>query len=92
MQFWISGVDWKENIEHVMIMTEIPEGVTMWSFIDTGLVCNENNTAESCVNVDYCDSFCRIRFQFAYIRHYIFFSVFISASVWFILVFFFRLI
>jgi len=35
--------------------------------------------------------FVEIRFQFAYF-HYNVFCVFISASVWFILVFFFRLI
>jgi len=29
-------------------MTEIPEAVTIGSFIGTSLVCNENNTAESC--------------------------------------------
>jgi len=29
-------------------MTEIPEAVTMWSFIGTSFVCNENNAAESC--------------------------------------------
>jgi len=44
-------------IKHVMIMIEIPEAVTMWSFIGTSLVCNENNTAESCVNVDNCGFF-----------------------------------
>ena len=44
-------------IKHVMIMTEIPEAVSMWSFIGTSLVCNLNNTARSCVNVDNCDFF-----------------------------------
>jgi len=44
-------------------MTEIPEAV---SFIGTSLVYSENNIAESCVNVDNCDCFCRIRFPVAY--------------------------
>ena len=56
-------------------MTEIVEAVTMWSFIGISLVCNENSTAESCVNVDNCDYFCRIRFQFAYFHHYALFFV-----------------
>jgi len=38
-------------------MTEIPEVV---SFIGTSLVYSENSIAESCVNVDNCDCFCRI--------------------------------
>jgi len=44
-------------IKHVTIMTEIPEAVTMWSFIGTSLACNEKNTAKSCLNADNCDFF-----------------------------------
>jgi len=36
-------------------MTEIPEAVTIGSFFGTILVCNENNTAESCGNVNNRD-------------------------------------
>jgi len=59
MRFWLLRLNWKETtiLKHVMITTEIPEVVTMWSFIGTSLVCNENNTAESCVNVHNCDFF-----------------------------------
>jgi len=32
-------------------MTEILEAVTMWNYTGTGLLCIENNTAESCINV-----------------------------------------
>jgi len=53
-------------------MTEIPETV---SFIGTSLVYSENNIAESCVNVDNCDCFCRIRFPVAYFHHYALFFV-----------------
>jgi len=42
-------------IKHVMIMSDIPEAVTMRSVIGISLVFNENNTAESCINVDNCD-------------------------------------
>jgi len=51
-------------------MTEIPEPVTMWSFIGTNLVYNENNIADSCVNVDNCDCFGRIRFPFGCFHYY----------------------
>jgi len=36
-------------------MTVIPEAVTIGSFIGTSLVCNENNTVESCDNVNNRD-------------------------------------
>jgi len=44
-------------IKGVMIMTDIPEAVIMWSSFGTSLVCNQNNAAESCVNADNCDFF-----------------------------------
>jgi len=72
-----AGLKRDNIIKHVMTMTEIPEAVTMSSFIGTSLACSESNIAESCVNVDNCDCFCRIRFQFAYFHHYaLFFCVF----------------
>jgi len=40
-----------------MIMTEIPEVVTMQCFFGSSLVCDENNTAESGANADNCDYF-----------------------------------
>ena len=64
----------RDNIlKHVMIMTEIPEAVTMGSFIGTSLVCNESNTAESCISVNNRDWFCRMRFKFAYFHNYVLF-------------------
>jgi len=39
-------------IKHVMIMIpDLPDAVTIWSFIGTSLVCNGTNIAESCVIV-----------------------------------------
>jgi len=61
-----TGLKRNNIIMYVIIMTEILEAMTMWSFIGTSLVCNESNTAEGCVTIDNCDCFCRIRFQFAY--------------------------
>jgi len=39
----------------------------------SSLVCNENNTAESCVNANNRDWFCRMRFQFTYFHDYVFY-------------------
>jgi len=76
-------------------MTGIPETVTMGSFIGTSLVCSENNTAESCVNANNRDWFCRIRLQFAYFHNYILFFCVYLFLAYFSLVYsglFFRLI
>jgi len=77
-----SGLKRDNIIKHFMIMTEIPEAVTLQCFIGTSSVCNENNTAESCVNADNCDYFpiCILTSLCVF--------VFISALVWLITVFF----
>jgi len=81
-----TGLKRDNIINHFMIITEFPETVTMQCFIGTSLVCNENNTVQ--LKVVLMKIIVTI-FKFAYFHHYaFFFCVFISALVWFILVFF----
>jgi len=54
--------------------------------MDTSLVYNESNTAESCDNLDNWNCFCRNKIPICIIS-LLCFCVFVSASVWFILFF-----
>ena len=79
-----TGLKRDNIIKHFMIMTEIPEAVTMYCFIGTSLVCMKTIQ----LKVVLIKIILAI-FKFAYFHHYaFFFCVFISASVWFILCFF----